>query len=134
MAKPSECARPAGLILPLRGTPLRATVGVAIALLQALFLADTVHLQTHGHGHDVVADLPAEYHHHDYKIVQNQDLELVDAEECLGCRLERTPGLPTLGTTDVVLATRSARGVTVAPPYTALSVDRSRLPRAPPHA
>lgn len=93
----------------------------------------------HRHGPDVpgglrLADLPAEYHHHDFRYVAGGEDPTPAHDDCIGCRLERSVALPPDGASGPLAKPASSGGAEL--PVAAPSPDRfdDRLPRAPPLA
>jgi hypothetical protein len=93
----------------------------------------------HRHGPELpgglrLSDLPAEYHHHDFRYVAGGEDPIPAHDDCIGCRLDRSVALPLPVASDLLDA---ASGPTRAdPPLAAPSSARldDLLPRAPPLA
>ena len=109
------------------------TTAMALAHVFLLTAANTLHL----HGPETtgleLADLPAQYHHHDFGYAAGSEATPVH-DDCIGCRLERSvamPWLPVPGLSD----TGTGRAGTEAPLALASGAGyEDPLPRAPPHA
>lgn len=73
---------------------LASLVGAPLALLQVLLLVGTVLLHSHDPRALPLEDLPAEFHRHDFGWVAGHEIQPLPLEDCLGCRVERTPSPP----------------------------------------
>ncbi len=115
---------------------LRRLTALGLALCHAVLLSGATSLHTHGletAGLDL-AVLPAQYHHHDFGYTAGGGDPTPAHDECIGCRLERSVGLPLPAAPGLL---DGASGLTQADaPLGAPSSARldDLLPRAPPLA
>ena len=93
----------------------------------------------HRHGPELpgglrLADLPAQYHHHDFGYAPGGEDPTPAHDDCIGCRLERSPALPLSMASGLLSGPAIARSADL--PIAAPSPERfdDRLPRAPPLA
>jgi hypothetical protein len=108
-----------------------------MALCHVVLVSGATSLHRHGPelpGGLRLSDLPAEFHHHDFRYVAGGEDPTPAHDDCIGCRLERSVALP-------LHAAAGPLAVPVGPCGADLSVvaptpDRfdDRLPRAPPLA
>ncbi|MGH7549951.1 MAG: hypothetical protein ACREK3_04265 [Gemmatimonadota bacterium] len=115
---------------------LQRLTAVGLALGHILVLSGATSLHRHGSesGGLELADLPAQYHHHDFGYATGGDDPTPVPDDCIGCRIERTVAL-LIPTPAGLLDGASGPTLAVAP-LTAPSTARveHRLPRAPPVA
>ncbi|HET9581939.1 MAG TPA: hypothetical protein VFP76_03905 [Gemmatimonadota bacterium] len=116
---------------------LRRSTAVGMALCHVVLVSGATALHRHGpelSGGLRLSDLPAEYHHHDFRFVGGGEEPTPAHDDCIGCRLERSVALP------LPPASTPPAGVagpcSVDLPVAAPSPERfdDRLPRAPPLA
>lgn len=131
----SDTRRPRGRAGFLAGVRRRrgrlAAVGLPLATLQAALLVTSA--AHHDHREDALLspDLPADYHHHDFQLQSGSEVG-VGYDDCLGCRLERSPAAPTARAASfagVPVDPVPARGPAIGWPG---SLDDPHPPRAPP--
>ncbi|MGH7565144.1 MAG: hypothetical protein ACREK5_12090 [Gemmatimonadota bacterium] len=114
----------------------RRLTAVGLALGHVLILSGATSLHRHGPetGGLELADLPAKYHHHDFGYAAGGGDPTPVPDDCIGCRIERTVGLPiSLPAGPPVVASGSAlaEAPSAAPSTTCF---HPLLPRAPPVA
>jgi hypothetical protein len=116
---------------------LRRLIAVGMALCHVVLVSGATALHRHGPelpGGLSLSDLPAEYHHHDFRYVTGGEDPTPTHDDCVGCRLERSVALPLLAVPGLM---EGASGASRAdPPLAAPSSARldDLLPRAPPLA
>lgn len=75
---------------------LRRLTAVTLALTHAALLS--LGSSLHGYGPETaeidIVDLPAQYHSHDFGLVQEEAEPAPADDDCLGCQLQRTVGPP----------------------------------------
>lgn len=113
---------------------LRRLTALALALGHAVLLAGTTSLHRHGPGTPGLdlADLPAHYHHHDFRFAPGGEDPTPAHDECIGCRLERTIGLPLPAASAPVDGAVASSPVTAPPDVPPAGKPDDLLPRAPP--
>lgn len=77
-------------------TRLRRLTAVTLALTHGALL--TLGSSLHGYGPETaeidIVDLPAQFHSHDFGLVQEEAEPAPAHDDCLGCQLQRTVGPP----------------------------------------
>ena len=116
---------------------LRRLTAVGMALCHVVLVSGATALHRHGPelpGGLRLSDLPAEYHHHDFRFATGGEDPTPAHDDCIGCRLERSAALPSHAATGSL--TEPAGAHETALPAAAPFSDRfdDRLPRAPPVA